>query len=227
MSHELRTPLNAITGFAQLMVDQTFGELGHPKYREYALYVLGSGEHLLSVINDVLDLSKIEAGEVTLNTTDFSLHHAINDCINLIRAQSAGQPDRIGLESSNQVTNVHADNRVFRQILLNLLSNANKFTPDDGRITVISQLDNDNRIVVKVRDTGVGISSEDMAKVLEPFGQARADAQISHEGTGLGLPLSQKLMEMHGGTLELQSDIEGGTTVTLTFPPDRTVNDGA
>ncbi len=227
MSHELRTPLNAITGFAQLMVDETFGGLGHPKYREYALDVLGSGEHLLSVINDVLDLSKIEAGEVSLNPTEFSLHYAINDCISLIRAQSTDRPERIGLELSDQISNVHADNRVFRQILLNLLSNANKFTPDDGRITVISELDGENRVSVRIRDTGIGISSEDMAKVLEPFGQARADAQISHEGTGLGLPLSQKLMELHGGTLELQSDPGGGTTVTLTFPAERTVDEGS
>jgi PAS domain S-box-containing protein len=219
MSHELRTPLNAITGFSQLMTHKTFGELGHPKYIEYAGDVLGAGQHLISLINDILDLSKIEAGEVTLNCTNFSIHHAIDDCVNVIGAQGLSDPNRITTEITEEITHLYADNRMFRQVLLNLLSNAVKFTPVSERITITAKYDANGCMLIKVIDAGVGISSEDMPKVLEPFGQARRDTKVSHQGTGLGLPLSQKFMELHGGTLELESEPGVGTTVSVRFPP--------
>lgn len=218
MSHELRTPLNAITGYAQLMENCTFGKHGHPKYQEYSGDILGAGNHLLSVINDILDLSKVEAGELTFLPEWFELRPAIEDCIKLVVAKSEGNYGRIKTETLGQVDEIYADERIVRQILLNLLSNADKFTPMNGSITVSVRTDESDNILVTITDTGVGISAKDLAIVLEPFGQVRANAQLSHEGTGLGLPLSKSLMELHNGTLELESEPGVGTTVTLEFP---------
>ncbi len=218
MSHELRTPLNAITGFSQLMTTEVFGTLGHPKYHEYAQDVLGAGEHLVAVINDILDIAKIEAGKIDFSPTSFPLHLAIEDCVNLVKVQQLGLPHRVRIDETNLLCDIFADDRMFRQILLNVLSNANKFTPDDGHITVTTARGDRDSIVVSITDTGSGIAPEDIATVLEPFGQVRTNAQVSHHGTGLGLPLCKKMMELHGGALELTSEVGVGTTVAVTFP---------
>jgi signal transduction histidine kinase len=141
----------------------------------------------------------------------------------MLQRRKSGHTERFDTEQVTKTMFLYGDKRLFRQIILNLLSNANKFTPDDGVIIVSSYVDGDDRTVVQVIDTGRGIASEDIPKALEPFGQARVDSLITHEGTGLGLPLSQKLMELHGGTLEIESELGVGTVVTITFPTERTV----
>lgn len=218
MSHELRTPLNAITGFTQLIADESFGQHSHPKYREYANDVLDSGHLLLAVINDILDLSKIEAGEIALDPVRFSLHPVLQDCVKLITIQNADRSTFIQALPSENVPHLYADERVFRQIILNLLSNANKFTPDGGHITITSERRDDKMTLVHVVDDGMGISDDDLVTVLEPFGQARSDIRVTHEGTGLGLPLSLELVKLHGGNLHIQSELNVGTTVTVSFP---------
>ena len=218
MSHELRTPLNAITGFVQMMMNETFGPLGGPKYREYAGDIYDSGLHLLSLINDILDLSKVEAGEIDVSQTEFPLRRTITECITLVSAQDMNQMGRIHVEPSDNDINLYADIRIFRQVLLNLLSNASKFTPADGKIVISYNKNADDSVAIRIADTGVGIALDDMAKVLEPFGQARQSISTTHEGTGLGLPLSHKLMRLHGGSLALESEIGVGTTVTIVFP---------
>lgn len=223
MSHELRTPLNAINGFAQMMVDEVFGKHAHPKYFEYSHDVRNSGQHLLEVINDILDLSKIESGETVINEKAFCVQGIIEDCARMLRRLHLDKLERINSEQNSNLIWLKGDKRLFKQIILNLLSNANKFTPDDGEISVSSELDGENRLVVKISDTGRGITPDNLSKVLEPFGQVKVESYITHEGTGLGLPISKKLMELHGGTLKLESEINVGTTITLIFPAERTV----
>lgn len=223
MSHELRTPLNAITGFSQLMEGQIFGDLGHAKYLEYAADINRSGQFLLNIINDILDLSKIEADQITLFEETFDVESVIAACVHMIVGHSTDQSRRIRTELPGIMAQLHADERIFSQIMLNLLSNADKFTPDDGEISVTVEYDDDSTTKIKVADTGRGIDPADISKALEPFGQIKSDSHLAHKGTGLGLPLCQKLMELHGGTLGLESEIGVGTTVTLVFPPERTM----
>ncbi|MBT6096513.1 MAG: hypothetical protein HOH04_16630 [Rhodospirillaceae bacterium] len=220
MSHELRTPLNAIIGFAQLIAAETFGAHSNPKYLEYAEDIQGSGEHLIAIVNDILDLSKIEAGEIDLNRTEFELANAIEECVKLFRYNRDVASKRIQLRLSDETPRLVADDRIFKQIMINLLSNADKYTPAGGQIVIASQLGEAGSIILKIQDTGIGIASEDIERVLEPFGQARMNASITHNGTGLGLSLSKKLMELHGGTLEIDSEPNVGTTITLVFFPN-------
>lgn len=219
MSHELRTPLNAILGFSQIMAAETLGPHGNPKYREYAHDIKESSEHLLSIINDVLDLSKVEAGEMTVNPETVPLEQAIGDATKPFQLRDGEKVDRIRVEVADDTPAVFADPRFLRQILTNLLSNADKYTPDDGDISVTADRAPDGRTRIQVADTGVGIAPDDIETVLEPFGQARTDVSVAHEGTGLGLSLSKMLMEMQDGELTLKSELGAGTTVTLLFPP--------
>lgn len=224
MSHELRTPLNAITGFSQIMEQQTFGKLGHPKYLEYAGDVNRSGQHLLNVINDILDLSKIEAGQTELSNAPFDVRDAITTCVNMVKGSGSSQSERITTELPEKLSMLNADERIFDQILLNILSNADKFTPEIGSISISVAYAENRGTKVIVSDTGCGISSADIPKILEPFGQVKLNSHLAKKGTGLGLSLSQKFMELHGGTLSLDSEPGVGTTVTLVFPPERTVH---
>ncbi|MEQ8666042.1 MAG: ATP-binding protein [Rhodospirillales bacterium] len=218
MSHELRTPLNAILGFSQIMANESFGEHSDPKYREYADDIVGSSQHLLSIINDVLDLSKVEAGEMTVNAEDVPLQQAIRDIAKPFQLRGDGRnAQRIRIVVDDDSATVLTDPRYLRQILTNLLSNADKYTPEDGDINVIADRAADGRTRIRVIDTGVGIAPEDIGTVLEPFGQARLNVTVAHEGTGLGLSLSKVLMEMQGGELLLESEPGVGTTVTLLF----------
>jgi signal transduction histidine kinase len=224
MSHELRTPLNAIIGFSEILSDELFGPLGNPRYKEYVQSVHESGRHLLRLINDILDLSKADAGRLELLEEEIDLRETIDSAIRMIRGQAKAAVVELHEETSAKLPRIIADQRRVLQVLLNLLSNAVKFTPAGGQITVSTSYA-ETGISVAVADTGIGISAENIPQAFERFGQIDSQLNRKFEGTGLGLPLSKRLMELHGGTLELESDVGIGTTVTVTFPIDHRVGD--
>jgi signal transduction histidine kinase len=219
MSHELRTPLNAVIGFSQLMEEETFGPLGSPRYREYTGLVQKAGRHLLDLINDILDMSKIEAGKFELHRERIDVRLIITECTMLMRERAKQGGIMLLEEIPSEALQVDADRRAIKQILLNLLSNAVKFTPEGGR--VITRAVQSGRVVaLSVQDTGVGIPADQLYRLGNPFVQLRNNAGSTHEGTGLGLALVRSLAEMHGGQLRIDS-IEGrGTTVTVEIPLD-------
>lgn len=225
MSHELRTPLNSIIGFSELITNQIYGEMKHPRYLEYVHDIKRSGEHLLHLINDILDLSKIDAGHVELFEKSISLKTLLAQCIRMVGGEDGRSKVRITLHAEDTSFQLWADDRLIKQVILNLLSNAVKYNVKGGRVDVTTGCGPDGGMFVAVADTGIGIAQSDIKKVMEPFGQARSDAYRTHEGTGLGLSLSKQLTELHGGTLTLTSELDVGTTVTLVFPPERTVHD--
>lgn len=218
MSHELRTPLNAIIGFSDMISHEVFGQIGDKKYIEYSNDIKQSGDHLLHLINGILDLSKIEAGKYQLEPSHFNLHAAMTDAIRIVALAGQGGSSRIKLSLSDDVGNLYADRRNFRQIMINILSNADKYTPIGSDIKVSASNNQDGSIDIRVADDGIGISEADIKHVLEPFGQSRQDSSLTHEGTGLGLAISKQLMELNGGTLSLTSEVGIGTTVLLHFP---------
>ncbi|MDH5749137.1 MAG: ATP-binding protein, partial [Rhodospirillales bacterium] len=223
MSHELRTPLNAIIGFSEIMTEQTFGALGNGKYGEYAVNIHESGHHLLDLINDILDVSKIEAGSLDIHPEDLSLEEVIETSVRLIRDRAQAANVTVEAELEEGLPLLSADSRRIIQILLNLLSNAVKFTPAGGRVVVRADCPRpENQIRLSVSDTGIGIAAEDIEKAMSPFGQVDGDLSRKYEGTGLGLPLTKGLVELHGGILLLSSRLGQGTTVTVLFPPERT-----
>ncbi len=216
MSHELRTPLNAIIGFSEVLLERMFGELNE-KQDDYLKDIFTSGKHLLSLINDILDLSKIEAGRMELDLGDFEATEAIANAMTLVRERAQTHGIALCLEASDALGEIRADERKFKQILLNLLSNAVKFTPDGGKVTVRAALVSDN-IEVAVQDTGVGISAEDQLVVFDEFKQVGRHYTNKHEGTGLGLSLTKRFVELHGGKLSLQSEPGVGSTFSFTLP---------
>jgi two-component system cell cycle sensor histidine kinase PleC len=222
MSHELRTPLNAINGFSEMMSEEMFGPIGDRRYKEYAKDILSSGRHLLSLINDILDMSKIEAGKMSLHPEPMQPGEVIDDAVRLIRnrAETAGLSLMVVVAEDAPV--VDADYRAVKQILLNLLSNALKFTPRGGRITLtVDRLrpeDGFDGIRMAVTDTGVGIAEADLARLAKPFEQVESQHSKTTQGTGLGLALTKSLVEMHGGALEMKSKPGQGTTVSFTLP---------
>jgi len=215
MSHELRTPLNAIIGFSEVLTDRMFGELNE-KQEEYSKDIHASGHHLLSLINDILDLSKIEAGRMELELTDFDLPTAIENALMLIRERAGRRSVVLQTNIDNQLGEIHADERKVRQVVLNLLSNAIKFTPEGGRIDV-GVMPKDGFVEVSVSDTGIGIAPEDQEKVFEEFRQVGTAAK-KIEGTGLGLTLCRKFVELHGGRIWVTSQLGQGSTFTFTIP---------
>jgi GAF domain-containing protein len=218
MSHELRTPLNAIIGFSEVLVDRMFGELNE-KQDEYLKDIYASGQHLLSLINDILDLSKIEAGRMELETTDFDLPSAIDNALTLVRERATRRGIALGRTVDEHLGMLRGDERKVKQVLLNLLSNALKFTPEGGRIDVAARLQ-DGAAEIAVADTGVGIAPEDQEAVFEEFRQVgTADKKV--EGTGLGLALSRKFIELHGGRIWVKSQVGQGSTFTFTLPVRR------
>jgi len=223
MSHELRTPLNAIIGFSELMQREAFGPLGDEQYKVYAKDIYDSGSHLLSLICDILDLSKIEAGKMDLSEEEVDVARAVGVCRRIIdvRAEEAGLALQTRLNSD--LPRIRIDERAFKQIVLNLMSNAVKFTPPGGRVSVDARVDGAGRFVVEVSDTGIGIAAEDISKALMPFGQVENLLTREHQGTGLGLPLVNSLVEQQDGTMTIDSEPNRGTTVTIVFPAARVV----
>ena len=218
MSHELRTPLNAVIGFSEVLLQRMFGEL-NDKQDEYLKDIYASGQHLLSLINDILDLSKIEAGRMELELTDFDFPTALDSALTLIRERAGRRSIALHLSIDERLGQMRADERKIRQVVLNLLSNAIKFTPEGGRIEVAA-VPRDEFVEVSVSDTGIGIAPEDQEAVFEEFRQVGTAAK-KVEGTGLGLALSRKFIELHGGRIWVQSQVGIGSTFTFTIPVRR------
>jgi len=225
MSHELRTPLNAIIGFSEMMLREVLGTLGNQQYRTYVADIHASGTHLLQIINDILDLSKAEAGKLELHEAVFDLRDAIRSVRQLISARlhQGGLSDSVTLPADLPL--LRADERKTKQVLLNLVSNAVKFTPSGGHIEIAGRYDPKTGLTVTVSDTGIGIAPAELGRVLQPFEQVDSSFSRSHQGTGLGLPLVRAIIELHGGSLALNSEVGVGTNVSVTFPPHRAVVD--
>ena len=226
MSHELRTPLNAVIGFSETMLKEVRGPLGNPSYKEYAKAINDAGEHLLELVNDVLDLAKVESGTRSLYEEEVDLAELIAWAMRMITEQAAAK----GLELATFALSylapdrVYADERALRQILLNLLSNAVKFTNASGKVEVLVGIDEKGGVVISVVDNGIGIAAENLDRVMEQFSQALAVETRDHEGSGLGLPLAKKLVELHGGKFSLSSELGVGTTVSFSLPPERNIS---
>lgn len=226
MSHELRTPLNAIIGFAEIMSHEIKGPLGAPEYQQYVSDIVESSSHLLSIINDLLDISKIEAGKTDLYEEIVNMRRALELCMTLVKERARAGDVALALDATEALETMprlRADPRMVKQILLNLLSNAVKFTPAGGRVTARVRRDGDGGILFDIIDNGIGIAEADIAHALTPFTQIDNARNRRFEGTGLGLPLTKSLVELHGGSLTIASVLEKGTTVTVRFPPDRIV----
>ncbi|MBT7760020.1 MAG: PAS domain S-box protein [Rhodospirillaceae bacterium] len=217
MSHDLRTPMNAILGFSEIMANEHFGPLGSERYKEYAVDIHSSGSLLLDLINDVLDLSKIEAGALELAEDVLDINEMLQSALRIIRGRA--NEKSIGIETilDPAVPQIRGDERAIKQIALNILSNSAKFTGSGGTITVSSEINRDGRVSLIIADTGIGIAPSDIPKVLEPFGQAGNVRARRQEGTGLGLSISKRLTELQGAEFELESEVGVGTTVRIHF----------
>jgi signal transduction histidine kinase len=225
MSHELRTPLNAVIGFSEVMRTEALGPIGSSQYHEYAKDINTSGRHLLSLINDLLDMSKVEAGKEELIEEAGTLESAVAHALRLLSDRIDTKEIATDLQIDQDMPLLWADQRKIKQILTNLLSNATKFTPRGGTITVKGWCRSDSGFVVQVADSGIGIAPEDIPKALSKFGQIDSNLSRDYDGTGLGLPLAKSHVELHGGSFDLQSEKGVGTTVTLRFPASRIVKD--
>jgi signal transduction histidine kinase len=215
MSHELRTPLNAVIGFSEILLERMFGDV-NDKQEEYLRDIRESGSHLLSLINDILDLSKVEAGRLELELTDFDLPEVIQQALMLVRERAARRGITIDQAIDERLGDIRADERKVKQVLLNLFSNAIKFTPDGGRIEVRGA-PVDHVVEVSVSDTGIGIAPEDQEAIFEEFRQVGTVSR-KVEGTGLGLALARKFIALHGGRLWVNSVLGAGSTFTFTLP---------
>ena len=216
MSHELRTPLNAVIGFSDLLLERLFGEMNE-KQENYIRNIQTSGKHLLSLINDILDLSKVEAGRMELDLANVHIPSALQNAMMLIRERAQRQNVELSCNVDPQINEIPADERKLKQIMLNLLTNAVKFTPEGGRVDVDVRLGNGN-LEVSVKDTGVGIAEQNQQAVFEEFRQVGRQYSGKQEGTGLGLALTRRFVELHGGTIKLQSELGKGSTFTFTIP---------
>ncbi|HKX11478.1 MAG TPA: ATP-binding protein [Stellaceae bacterium] len=221
MSHELRTPLNAVIGFSQIMMSETLGPIGSPQYRDYARDIHDSGVHLLEIINDILDLSKAEAGKLDLDEDWVDVGDAVSAACRLIGPRAERAQLSVVQRIPVNLPAIWADERKLKQILLNLVSNSVKFTPAGGRIEISATVDPPSGLSILVQDTGIGIPAGDLDRVLEPFVQVENSLTRSYQGSGLGLPLAAKMTELHGGKLSIASQLGRGTLVRLTFPGER------
>ncbi len=217
MSHELRTPLNAILGFSNILSQQYLGPIGEKKYLEYAAHIEDSGRYLLDLINDVLDISKIEAGEYLLYQTAINLNAVVDDCINLVSQRAAVHGINLVKDLPKNLPSLYADERAVKQILLNLLANALNFTPEGGTVGVTASNAGEFHIVT-VNDTGPGIPAREIPFLLEPFKMNRANPHVSREGSGLGLAITQSLVSLHGGTLTIGRNADNGAAVKISLP---------
>jgi signal transduction histidine kinase len=221
ISHEIRTPLNAIIGFSEVMMEERFGPVGSQRYRDYLHDIHVSGTHMLSLINDLLDLSKIEAGKLDLAFESVAVNEIIQECVALMQPQANRERIIIRTSLSTDVPNVVADERSLRQILLNLLSNAVKFTSAGGQVIVATALEDSGEVTLRIRDTGIGMSEKDIETALKPFRQVGPKGRGRGEGTGLGLPLTKALVEANRATFAIDSAPNQGTLVKITFPTTR------
>jgi two-component system, cell cycle sensor histidine kinase PleC len=216
MSHELRTPLNAVIGFSEIMSQEMFGALGSPKYAEYAADIRKSGMFLLDVINDILDMSKIEAGRVDLELTQVDFASVIEDVVRLMGPRAAEGQIELQVDAPD-IALFSADRRALKQVVINLLSNAVKFTPEGGTV-ILKVRDEPEFVSIQIIDTGIGIPQRDIEKLGKPFEQVENQFTKSKGGSGLGLAISKSLVDLHGGSLEIASKVGMGTTVTVKVP---------
>jgi PAS domain S-box-containing protein len=221
MSHELRTPLNSILGFSSALLTPGPTETREPKTRDYLQHIHGSGEHLLQLINDILDLSAVEAGKMVIQAEPVDVVNTCRSCLTMVSEPAAKGSVTLDFEPGPHPPNLHADERRVRQVLLNLLSNAVKFTPPGGRVSLSIRAQNDGTLDLIVTDTGIGMDTAALDKAMKPFEQVENVLSRRHDGIGLGLPLTARLMDLHGGTLTLDSAPGMGTTATATFPAER------
>jgi two-component system, cell cycle sensor histidine kinase PleC len=224
MSHELRTPLNAILGFSEVMKSETFGAHSVPVYKDYAADIYSSGKHLLELINEILDLSRVEAGRYELNEEPVSLTRVVEDCHHLLKLRASNRGITIHEVFEPDTPRIWADERAVRQICLNLLSNAIKFTLQGGEIWLKVGWTPSGGQYMSVKDTGPGIPEEEIPIVLASFGQGSNSIKSAEQGAGLGLPIAKNLIDLHGGTFSLNSKLRIGTEVIVTFPPERVMS---
>jgi len=227
MSHELRTPLNAIIGFSEVICQQTLGPMTNPKYGEYARDINISGQHLLDLINDILDMSKIESGAADLYDETLEVEETIHPVFTIVRNRSREKQVELVLQLDDDLPMIRADRRKLRQILVNLLDNAIKFTPAGGEVALCVYVPPEGSLMFEIVDTGIGISADDIEVVLQPFRQVDGHLNRKYAGTGLGLPLAKALTEAHGGVFTITSEIGLGTRIKLAFPADRTMPSSA
>jgi signal transduction histidine kinase len=226
MSHEFRTPLNAIIGFSDLVRSEVYGPIGNDLYKEYLHDIMMSGNHLLALINDILDLSKAEAGKISLSEAPAAVADIVRESAAMLRQQAVDAGVALDCAVASNLPSLLCDERLVKQILLNLLSNAVKFTPAGGRVMLDARLAGDGLQLV-VRDTGVGIAGADMPKALAVFGRVDSELGRKRPGTGLGLPLTKHLAEAHGARFAIDSEVGVGTTVTIAFPRARLLSRAA
>lgn len=218
MSHEFRTPLNAILGYSEIIKLRVFGGNVDPRYLEYAGLIKQAGDHLMEIVNDILDLSKVEAGKYDLNPTSFELADVIQECSLMARPDETIRDEAISIEIPGNCAQLRADLQAFRQIMVNLINNAVKYSNGDTKVLVSARKEQGGKTVITIQDNGPGISQADLIRVLEPYGQGRHTVRTAQKSTGLGLSLSKRLMELHNGDLRIDSQLGQGTTVTLFFP---------
>ncbi len=221
MSHELRTPLNAIIGFTDIMKEEMLGPLENVTYKGYVGDINNSAGHLLEVINDILDLSKIEHGDIELNEEEVDVTKVVESCLTIIEERAKKGNLKLSYDPPESLPKLWGEARRVKQILINLLSNSVKFTRPGGEISVQVLVENSGNLAITVFDNGIGIAAEDMEQIMTPFGQAHTGLNRKYEGTGLGLPLSKMFVEMHGGALIIESDLDVGTAVCALFPASR------
>jgi len=223
MSHELRTPLNAVIGFAEIIKNELLGAINEPRYREYAADIHSSGNHLLRVINDILDMTKVEAGTYQLREDVCDVAKVVGDAIASVRNLAIQHELTVRVEVPDDIPFLFADERCLRQMLVNFLSNAIKFTPKGGDVAASARVDTNGAIAIAIVDTGIGMAPDDIPQALAPFQQLDGSHGRKHEGTGLGLSLTKAMLDLHEGTLQVDSKVGAGTTVTAHFPPRRTI----
>lgn len=224
VSHELRTPLNAVIGFSEILMRQLLGPIGSERYRSYAEDIHTSSSHLLNIINDILDLSKAEANQLTLDEEEMDLHEVLENALRMVRGDAARKSVTVSHKFSGAGPSVLADRRLLSQLVINLASNAVKFTPENGAVVLSVSVDSENAVLITIADNGIGIAEEDIPLVMEPFVQVESSQSREQGGTGLGLPLSKKIAELHGAAFTLESELGRGTIVKILLPPSRVLS---
>jgi two-component system cell cycle sensor histidine kinase PleC len=223
MSHELRTPLNSIIGFSDVIRNEVYGGIGNEKYKDYIDVINRAGRHLLELINEILDVSRIEAGQIHLEEEEVCLKDIVESSLALLANKAEEKSLTITSYIPQSFPHLYGDAKHLRQIFINLLSNAIRFTPEGGRVDVFVKVSSNNAISIEVNDTGIGISERNMRRIIEPFMQVEQSFSRSHEGTGLGLAIVKSLVELHQGQLHITSQLGQGTQVKISFDPARTM----